>query len=175
MQRLRTGKPMNIIKKMSKKGVWTALPLALVAVTACIVTAGKTWSAPTQTLALSSVLRSDHRTKSDYENTPIHLSRISLTDCYGHRVSGWQITRFDRPYQTGLGKPRPWDAYDSLYSSDLRNLLKGMPKGTLIGLETSPAAITYPPGTVDPDEHELKDFGDYCRAQGLRFFPMPVA
>ncbi len=166
---------MNTLKQRAKKSAWAALSFALLAGPAGMAVAGKTGSAPISTLAQSSVSRISRRTKSDYENTLIHLSRISLTDCYGRRVSGWQIIRFDRPYPMRSRAPRPWDAYDTLYSPDLRSLLKGLPRGTVIGLETSPAALTYPPGTKDPDEREIKDFSDYCRTQGLRFFSMPIS
>lgn len=103
----------------------------------------------------AAVVKSAGAHPSDYRDADFLLSRAG--------VSGWAVSprRGARAF------------YPSLYSPRLREWVGHEPEGTAIGLDTSPADVPLPRNS--PRERELRDFGGFCKAHGVHFFPIPVS
>jgi hypothetical protein len=71
---------------------------------------------------------------------------------------------------------KPPTVYPSLYAKPLRQLLKKLPKGSIIGEEISPAAeATIYQARHQHDSREMRDFKNFCKAHGLVFTELPIA
>jgi len=92
----------------------------------------------------------------------IRLRRIAIVDAATPEAHAWAVSRDS------------WSVYSSLYSHHLRDLLSHQRAGTMIWLDTNPAAPVVI-GQPSPDAAEVRDFSAFCKAQRLRFSFAPVS